>query len=586
MQVASRAVFLALALLMYSSPAQGQGSSLPLGNPAYETVRRMEIKYGLSSNLHTSLKSYYRGDMTQYAIHLDTSIQTLNRVERADLQFIFLDNNDWLVQMEEPTTLGGKRIGEGGLDERHMNSSYWENSERPFLKHFYKTPGNLYEVNTPDFLLRVNPLLNLQYGNLQNDESPYYINQRGFELRGTLDDRIHFFTRIIENQANFPRYVRQFISEYRALPGNGFYKVPYAFDLLNINQGHDFLNSQAHIAFNATPHFGLEFGYGKHFLGNGYRSMLLSDFSNNYLYLQLDWRVWKIHYQNIFAELNSESAQTVSINDVVPKKYMTAHYLSFQPNPNFEIGIFESVIFSRQNQFEFQYLNPVILYRTIEQSIGSPDNVLIGVNMKWNIKKKIQLYSQFILDELRFNELVINQDQWWGNKYGFQVGLHYPDAGGIDNLDLQAEFNTARPYTYSHFDSLSNYNHYGMPLAHPVGANFKEYILRAKYRPHPRLWLEGRFIQIDGGADIGAQNFGQDWRRSYNSRIAEYDVATGQGDPFSTQILGLDVSYQLAHAVFLELSYFYRNREGANSQVDQFISTGIRVNMDRFRVDF
>lgn len=546
----------------------------------------MEIKYGRPANVHSSLKSFYRGDVVDYAIYLDTTFQALNKVERADLQFIFRDNNDWLVQTSEPTTLGGKRVSPEGLDERHMNSPYWENSKRPFLTHFYKTPGNLFEVNTPDFLLRVNPLLNLHLGNQQNDDSPYYINQRGFELRGTLDDRIHFFTRIIENQASFPTYIRNFISEYRALPGNGFFKVPYTFDLLNIKRGHDFLNSQAHIAFNATHHFGLQFGYGKHFLGNGYRSMILSDFSNNYLYLQLDWRVWKIHYQNIFAELNSESAQALSINEVVPKKYMTAHYLSFQPNPNFEIGLFEAVIFNRLNQFELQYLNPVIFYRTIEQSVGSPDNVLVGANLKWNIKQRIQLYSQFILDELRFNELVINQDQWWGNKYGFQLGFYYPDAIGIPNLDIQVEYNTARPYTYSHFDSLSNYNHYGMPLAHPVGSNFKEYVARIKYRPHPRFFLEARLIQTDFGADIDGQNFGQDWRRSYKSRIAEYGVATGQGDPTSVQIIGLDLSYQLAHQVFLDLHYFYRNREGNGALKDQFISSGIRVNMDKFRADF
>ena len=36
-----------------------------------------------------------------------------------------------------------------------------------------------------------------------------------------------------------------------------------------------------------------------------------SDFGNNYLFLKINTRIWKINYQNIFMELNPQFPQSV-----------------------------------------------------------------------------------------------------------------------------------------------------------------------------------------------------------------------------------------------------------------------------------
>lgn len=560
-----------------------QGTVLPLWNPAYQTVDRMEILSGLQPALHTGLRYFQRGDLVRYAIRLDTSDYQLTELDKADLRYIFRDNNEWLLQWEQALAL--TEPDEGRYMD-YQRSPYWEESRRPFLSYFYQTPANFLEVNRPDFLLRLNPMLNLKYGNQQNTTEPYFFNQRGVELRGSIDERIHFYSNIVESQARFSEQVQRFVSRFRALPRNGFYKTNFSSELFNFQRGVDFLNSQAYLAFNLTDHVGAQFGYGKHFLGNGYRSVLLSDFSNNYLYLKLNWRIWKFHLQNIFAEVNSTSARGAGSNQLVPKKYIAAHYLSIRPTPNLEIGLFEAVVFSRKAQFELQYLNPIIFYRTIEQAVGSPDNVLLGFNAKWNIARRFQLYGQFILDEFKFDELILNNEGWWANKYALQLGLKYPNAGGIDHLDLQFEYNTARPYTYTHSDSTSNYSHYGLPLAHPLGANFREWLVLATYQPHPRWRLDARYIQTNYGEDAPNAYYGRNWNQSYNSRLNDYGNFTGQGIATDVQLLGLDLSYQFRHNVFLELHYFRRYQRDANELLDQYFSTGLRMNMGRFRADF
>lgn len=571
-----------------------QGTGVPLGNPTYDIVNRLEIKTGITPHFHSGLRYYTRGDITRYALSLDTASIRLSIKDRRDLYYIFKDNNEWLGEADEKTTIAGTRVNampgtELSMIEASMDNARYTTNEKPLLKHLYKTPANLFEVNEKYFHLRVNPLLDLRFGLIgdrENDQS-YLFNRRGIELRGGVDDRIFFYFNIVETQAQFPQYIVDYVDRTGAVPRNGFLKT-YTSDIFGVEDGYDFLNGQGYLGFNVTKHVGVQFGYGRNFIGNGYRSLILSDFAHNYLYLKLNWNVWKFHYQNIFAELSLQSDRRKTVNPI-PNKYMAAHHLSINILPNLNVGVFETVIFSRPNHFEFKYLNPVILYRTIEQGLGSPDNVLIGMDAKWNFLKRFQLYGQLMLDEFVFSELVTNNQGWWANKYGIQAGLKYIDAFGIDHLDLQAEYNQVRPYTYTHRDSSAYYAHYDTPLAHPLGANFKELIFKLRYQPSKRWLFESRVISAQLGEDTPDSNWGSNILLSFQTREQEYNNETGQGIGADLLIFGFDASYQIYHNMFLDFEYFYRNKDSENNdwdQVTQYIGGGIRINLAKENWDF
>ncbi len=585
--------FLLFCLLVALFPATlaGQGSGLPLGNPAYHILDRLEIKTGRPTPYHSSLKYYLRSDVAAYALGIDTALIPLTIKDRRDLYYIFRDNNEWLVTSRFPTRIAGPResIYSDTIItqvEASMENPRYTMREKPYLGFLYPTPANMVEVNEKFFHIRVNPVLDFKLAKARDDDELIFNNLRGVELRSGIDDRIYLYFNILETQARFPDYVNRRIRHDGAIPGAGLYKE-YESQVFDITNGYDFLNGQGYLGFNLTRHVGLQFGYGRNFIGNGYRSVLLSDFSNNYLYLKANWRVWKLHYQNLFLEL---AAEPPAANQLLPRKYMAAHYLSFQATPNLSFGVFESVVFGRADGgFEFQYLNPVILYRTAEQGLGSPDNVLIGFDAKWNFLNRFQLYGQLMLDEFKFNEIFIERRGWWGNKYGMQAGLKYINAFGLDHFDLQAEFNQARPYTYFHRDSLSSYTHYNQPLAHPLGANFREALFIARYHPFKKVWLEGRFIRAEFGEDGPGENWGGDLLKSHNTREQSYDNEIGQGIAATTSLLGLDVTYGLAHNVFIDLHYFYRKKDSEDDKLDdstQYFGGGVRINIGKQRMDF
>ena len=588
-----KSTILQLLAITYSVMVFGQGAMMNrlFVDDVPHYLERLEVTLGKQPPFHNNIKSYQLGAITQFGVTIaqDTGI-LLSKVDQFNLEGIFLDNNEWLYQRPYARTLAERKPQQDSLGHALLSqrSSLYRTSKKPLLKAFYKTPAYIFEINQPYFHLRVFPLANIQYGSVADNEDPYFLGRRGFGFRGGIDDRIYFSFHLLETQANFPGYMDEYIRKFQTVPGEGLVKN-YASDPLGFDRGFDFLNGHGYLGFNFSKHGGVQWGYGRNFIGNGERSLFLSDFSNNYYFLKLNWQLWRFHYQNIFAELSAASKfPGVKSDRLLQKKYMAAHYLSFQATPSFNIGIFEAVVFNRENHFELHYLNPIIFYRTIEGALGSPDNVLLGGDLKWNIKRSIQLYGQIIFDEIKIDELTSGEG-WWGNKFGLQAGLKYFDAFNIPQLDLQVEYNQVRPYTYSHTDSLNSFTHYQQPLAHPLGANFKEWIFLARYQPLPKWVFEARLFSMLTSDDADGMNWGSNLLRSNRLRVQDYGNEIGQGGEGTTLLFSLEASYQIAHRIYLDAYYQSRSRDSdlmTANESTTFFGGGIRMFLRKRRFDF
>jgi len=480
-----------------------------------------------------------------------------------------------------------------GLEQNQNSDPLVENDRKGFLGTFYKNPDRLYELNTDAFKFGVNLVANFKLGYESKAEKTIFQNTRGIEFYGNLDDKLFFYSTYHENQSNLLNYQQPFIDTIKSYRGYGNYK-DYQSSVIDRLNGYDYGYAEAFLAYNLSKHSSLTLGHGNHMIGNGVRSLLLGDDGPNYFYLKLQVQVWKLHYQCIWAELATLPARLTPNNTLLPKKYMANHYFSFKPRQNLEIGLFESVVFSRENNFELQYLNPVIFYRTIEHQLDSPDNVLLGLNLKWNLYQRVSLYSQVILDEFNLNQLT-SGNQWWGNKYGYQLGLKYFDMAGITNLDVQVELNTVRPYTYTHGQaspltpaySVANYSHYGQPLAHPLGANFREILTKLSYHPTDKLTLTLHYIHTTTGRNTN-QNFGADILQPSDTRISEFGIAQNQGALSTISMIDFVAAYKLTNNLFVDLQLM--QREDSNAELQDYSTTyiglGVRYNYYGRRIDY
>lgn len=519
-------------------------------------------------NIHTGLRNIYRKDLLQY-------IDIQDKANKQDLRKSYLIQDNLLYTESSPIVEEGNGYIKGLI---------------------YKTSANFFSLKRKAFKLYINPILNISFGNEKQLERLRFHNLRGLELYGQIDDRVYFYSNLLENQGNFHGHIRKRITERQAIPGYSFFK-PFQSNVIDL-LGQDYANAKAYFGVPISKHINIEIGHGNHFIGHGYHSVLMEDYSNNYFYLKLNTRIWKFHYQNLYAELSPISTRTFSNDALLPKKYMASHYLSLKPTKNIEIGLFETVIFSRQNNFEFQYLNPVILYRTVEYYLNSPDNVMIGLNGKWNIKNRISLYGQLLVDEFRFSEITAG-NEWWGNKFGFQAGVFYPDAFGVKNLDFRVEANAVRPFTYSHRDTLTdntrifpenstaNYSNYNQPLAHPLGANFQEVLTLIKYQPTEKILFSALLSYAQQGRSSQAiPNAGNDVLVPNVTRSSDYGVTFLQGDLTTITSFKFDLSYSFYHNYSIDLTYLKRSEVGSNPLDTDYFGMGIRANFDGHRLDY
>jgi hypothetical protein len=245
-----------------------------------------------------------------------------------------------------------------------------------------------------------------------------------------------------------------------------------------------------------------------------------------------------------------------------PKKYAVVHHLSLNATKWLNIGLYENVVFSRADHFDFSYLNPVIFLVSAQQQNGSPDKTTVGFDFKANAGHAVQFYGQLVINEFVLKQVTHYKNGWWGNKQGLQLGMKYIDAFNVKNLDLQVEGNIVRPFVYSHNDSVSNFSHYNQPLAHPLGANFDEFIVIAHYQPAYKWNIEGKMIYYRQGIDSPGtnQNFGSNIFKDYTTRSqGDYGYKVGSG--LSTNCLNLSalVSYELKENLYIDASVLYRD---------------------------
>ncbi|HLZ86921.1 MAG TPA: hypothetical protein VKQ52_06775 [Puia sp.] len=558
-------------LLLAALPVEvrAQSSYLPQGSKFDHFLDRMEILQQTDPDLNISTAKPISRRLAVRVAQLSDSLHKfypydelyhLSAVDRANLSSLLMNNIEWVTTNKDSFM-----------------------SKRPWLQTFYKNKANFYEVEDKDFFLAVDPAIQQTQSYESGNSQRVFLNSKGLTLRGLIGGKLGFSAYLTDNQERGPSYFQQRVAQYDAVPGAGYFK---SFG----KTGFDYFDNRASIYFNTWKYVDWQFGYDKNFIGNGYRSLFLSDYSAPYLFLKFNTRIWKMNYQTIYMELiNQHNTHT---DYQYPKKYAVVHHLNVNAAPWLTVGLYENVVFSRADHYDFSYLNPVIFLVSAQQQNGSPDKTTAGLDWKLNIGHAVQFYGQLLINEFILHQILHYGQGYWANKQGLQLGLKYVNAFEVKNLDLQVETNFVRPYTYQHDDTVANYSNYNQPLAHPLGANFYEFITIAHYQPAYKWNLEGKLIYYRQGLDSAGVNFGSDIFENYTTRPRDYGFQIGSGVPATCVLVSGLVSYQWKENLFLELSAQYRNysvhdpSHTYHSSSAAMVTAGVRINMFRREYDY
>lgn len=387
---------------------------------------------------------------------------------------------------------------------------------------------SLFRVDSAKYQVFFDPVFQLDYGYDVMGKTGHAINTRGFVAKGSIGRKLSFITAFYENQASFMPYMTTWIDENQVIPGQGWLKdfamdnVMYSAMRVQV-KGYDYLMASGVVSFTPIEAFNVQLGHDKHFIGEGYRSLLLSDASFNYPFLKLTTK-WKgLQYVHLLTQMQ-DVLYPVQYETGFKKKWATFHYLSANIGNRVQVGLFEGIIFktadsSGNGGFDWNYINPLMMIRPVQFSIqGSEQNVVVGLNLKVIPFKGAAFYGQLAFDDFNFNE--IGTPGYIEQKLGWQIGFKAYDLFRARNLNFQFEYNAVRPYTFQDQKPILSYMHHGQPLGHPLGANFHEVTGMISYR-----WKDLRFELRTTYAVVGRDTSGTNYGN--NTYLSELNAARG-----------------------------------------------------------
>lgn len=449
---------------------------------------------------------------------------------------------------------------------------------------------HLIDIQKPDYTFYADFLPDFQIGKDFSGKQNVWLNTRGYQVGGTVGKKFSFYTSGFENQGQFAKYYTDYARSKNVVPGQA-YNRDYGSNAGKTSLDWSYVT--ALISYTPIKYLNITAGYDKNFIGDGYRSMLLSDVASPYPFLKLTGKLGNVQYMALWAAMQDPNAPKLSYESGNRKKGGVFHYLDWNVNNRLSIGFFDSIIWGQTDDlgnnrgFDWGYANPIIFLRPVEASSGSPDNSLIGLTAKYKVDKQLAVYGQFSLDEFEAKNFFSNNGSS-RNKYGWQLGIRGADVFKVENLNYLLEYNTAKPYTYTGRTSIVNYAAYSEPLAHPFGANFRELVGIANYS-YKRFDFTGQLMYAKYGLDLNGQDYGK-------NIFINYLEPANQFGNYTTQGLRTDLYYAEGRVAYiinpkynlrLELGGIFRRERNAVGATNAGIITfGLRSSFRNLYTDF
>jgi len=156
-------------LVLVSTGLVAQSEFSPLNADYYHLINRYEIKSETFSNSFFSSFKPYRRD--QIASFLDSGISDPVGSQVDEFNIAYLNNDNW--EFSDPDS---------------------NNTEKLLFGKLYRKRSDFVNVNVKDFDLHLNPVIYWSVGQDGDSGSRPFINTRGVQLRGRIDDKIAFYS--------------------------------------------------------------------------------------------------------------------------------------------------------------------------------------------------------------------------------------------------------------------------------------------------------------------------------------------------------------------------------------------------------
>ncbi len=407
----------------------------------------------------------------------------------------------------------------------------------------------------------------------------HLMNTRGYEAGGNISNKFYFETAIYENQGRFPGYIDSSIRTTGVVPYQNRYKN------IGDGKGFDFSYSSARLMYIPNKHFLFDLGFNNNFIGDGYRSLLLSDYNTVYPYFRTAFTAGNFQYSVMWSQYVSTPERTIYALGY-PRKWGQTYLLDWHATKHLNISVFNAVISPNETpdhkkDVGISLASPIMFVHAAKSPSGVQLNNISGLNLKYTIIPSVTVYGQLMVDELGSAD--------WQKRYGWQAGVRIGNLLKVQGWNALAEFNTVRPYSYASDNDATIYSHNNETLADPLGANFKEAIGVTDYT-YKNWWFRLEVMAAHYGIDSSFNvDYGHNIFKPISLHSKEDNITTDQGLRTKLYYGDFRVAYILNKKTNLriEAGAVYRNEKNNQAAYkDMYGYIGVRMSFRKLIYDF
>lgn len=334
------------------------------------------------------------------------------------------------------------------------------------------TKEDLLKLDSSGYYLSLNPMMDFTAG-IDNKFNTYYYNTRGIQIKGYVN-KVSLYAIYTENQAGLPLYQQNYVKngEIVLINNDSSYSRQTGYGMVQgkgrskpfKNKDRDFGYFQGQWVYSISSELRVGMGYDKLFFGQGYRSILWSDFASPFPYAFLQYNKRKKWQYEFYAGQLLEGVRNKSLFTTAEtyffKKTFYIYHFQWHVGKNLTLSYFEKNFwmpgyFGSNNWMPEDYI-PAPFYQIFRKN-AFQRNIYIssGAGLSYYLPSmKTIIFGQGL-----------HSFQYAGN-YAWQAGIK--KFGNI--WSIWAEYNHA-------YQSYYHEHHLNENIVHPFGPIFKEVVL-------------------------------------------------------------------------------------------------------------
>lgn len=545
-------IFILLSSLLVPAWA-GNPTSVPLNNPVYDFLERMET-LGFVHNVFNGIKPFDRTEVANYLKEIATHRNQLTSIDRRKLDDFLLDFR-WEIDRTKRYYLFPK--------EQNWYSilASWQNFKKDFRRFFQQNfPEEenhvfSWERGKDNFYFDYEQGIDFQKHSQGMTRSASW---QSYQFRGTLNENFgyHFEVSLQGMRGNDDAY----IAEHPILKGGWSQLSESELRYSDLTVGELAIHSR---------YFDFRFAQQEITWGYGESGQLI--LSNNtvpypYLSLSKNWGWFK--FIALHAKLQSFWADTLEDGyKVFPDKWLAAHRLELSLWHKLTLGFNECFIYGNRYA-DWAYLIPFNFYRAVQHKLRDRDNATISIDAEYLVRPGFKLYGTVFLDEFKRKKLGTN---WYGNKHAFLFGLWWVDPFKLANFSLRFEYTAIMPWVYTHKYLINAYTSDQRSIGHWAGPNSEVIYLHLQKDWHARLRTGLKLQQYKHGDNYPNENIGGNILQGHATLLGNQQMAREtrkflEGILTQRQTAQLYANYEIFNDFYLKGAMTFGKLKVANTE--------------------